>query len=93
MDQSAYHLDRLRRDAVLRAIQEVCAYRGWNLLAAHVRSNHVHTVVEAEDPPERVMGDFKAYASWMNRSGSGGHDTAAHDGCGDRSMSRRRCST
>jgi REP element-mobilizing transposase RayT len=29
----------------------------------HVRSNHVHTVVEAEKPPERVMGDFKAYAS------------------------------
>jgi REP element-mobilizing transposase RayT len=38
-------------------------HRGWSLLAAHVRSNHVHTVVEAEVPPERVMGDFKAYAS------------------------------
>src|SRR3954453_10852135 len=37
--------------------------RGWNLLAAHVRSNHVHTVVEAEAEPERVMNDFKAYAS------------------------------
>src|ERR1039458_5456600 len=32
-------------------------------MAAHVRSNHVHTVVEAEVPPERVMSDFKAYAS------------------------------
>ena len=29
----------------------------------HLRSNHVHTVVDAEAPPERVMGDFKAYAS------------------------------
>jgi hypothetical protein len=27
------------------------------------RSNHVHAVVEAEVPPERVMSDFKAYAS------------------------------
>jgi REP element-mobilizing transposase RayT len=63
MDQSPYYLDRIRRDAVLAAIQEVCAHRGWRLLAAHVRSNHVHTVVEAEVPPERVMNDFKAYAS------------------------------
>jgi REP element-mobilizing transposase RayT len=63
MDQAAYHLDRIRRDAVLEAIQGVCAHRGWNLLAAHVRSNHVHTVVEAEVPPERMMNDFKAYAS------------------------------
>ena len=55
MDQSPYHLDQIRRDAVLEAIR--------NLLAVHVRSNHVHTVVEAEVPPDRVMSDFKAYAS------------------------------
>jgi REP element-mobilizing transposase RayT len=70
MDQAPYHLDEIRRDAVLLAIHEVCAHRGWSLLAAHVRSNHVHTVVEAEVPPERVMSDFKAYASRrMNRMG------------------------
>jgi REP element-mobilizing transposase RayT len=63
MDQPPYHLDDIRRDAVLEAIQEVCGYRGWNLLAAHVRSNHVHTVVDAEAQPERVMSDLKAYAS------------------------------
>ena len=63
MDQAPYHLDQIRRNAVLEAIQEVCVHRSWNLLAAHVRSNHVHTVVETEAPPERVLGDFKAYAS------------------------------
>jgi REP element-mobilizing transposase RayT len=63
MDQAPYHLDQIRRDAVLEAIQEVCAHRGWSLLAAHVRSSHVHAVVEAEVPPERVMSDFKAYGS------------------------------
>ena len=47
----------------MEAIQEVCGHRGWGLLAAHVRSNHVHTVVEAAIEPERVMNDFKAYAS------------------------------
>ena len=63
MDQAPYLLDQIRRNAVLEAIQEVCVHRGWILLAAHVRSTHVHTVVEAETPPERVMADFKAYAS------------------------------
>ena len=63
MDESPYHLDQIRRDAVLQASREVCAHRGWSLLPAHVRSNHAHTVVEAEVPPERVMSDFKAYAS------------------------------
>jgi len=63
MDQAPYHLDQIRRDAVLEAIQEVCGHRGWSLLAAHVRSSHVHAVVDAEVPPERVMSGFKAYSS------------------------------
>jgi REP element-mobilizing transposase RayT len=103
MDQSPYHLDQIRRDAVLEAIQEVCVHRGWRLLAAHVRSNHVHTVVEAEKPPERVMGDFKAYASRrLNRmrldepkrrrwAHHGRHTMAARDGCGNHSTSRLPC--
>lgn len=63
MDQSPYHLDQVRRAAVLEAIQEVCTHRCWSLLAAHVRSSHVHTVVATEVRPERVMTAFKAYAS------------------------------
>jgi REP element-mobilizing transposase RayT len=48
----------------------VCGHRGWSLLAAHVRSTHVHTVVDAEVPPEQVMSTFKAYASRrLNRTG------------------------
>jgi len=70
MDHPPYRLDRIRRDAVLEAVQGVCARRGWNLLAAHVRSNHVHTVVEAEVPPERIMNSIKADASrHLNRMG------------------------
>jgi REP element-mobilizing transposase RayT len=70
MDQPPYHLDPKRRDVVLEAIQDVCSHRGWSLLAAHVRSNHVHTVVESEDAPERVMNDFKSYSSRrLNQAG------------------------
>jgi REP element-mobilizing transposase RayT len=43
----------------------------WVLLAAHVRTNHVHVVVEANIRPEMAMNAFKAYASRsLNRLGS-----------------------
>jgi REP element-mobilizing transposase RayT len=58
-----YHLDAPRRDIVLNAICEVCAHHSWWLHAVHVRSSHVHVVVEAERPPEFVMNAFKSRAS------------------------------
>jgi REP element-mobilizing transposase RayT len=63
MVQSQYLLDRVRRPVVLNAIHSVCAHRHWSLLAAHVRTNHVHTVITAESKPEPVMNPLKAYAS------------------------------
>jgi REP element-mobilizing transposase RayT len=61
MLQDPYVLDEADRAVVLSAIRRHCAYRGWNLLAAHVRSNHVHTVVEADARPERIINEFKSY--------------------------------
>jgi REP element-mobilizing transposase RayT len=63
MDQPPYALDRTRRDTVLAALIERCHERRWTLLAAHVRTSHVHMVVDAEADPERVMNDLKSYAS------------------------------
>lgn len=63
MLQSPYVLDPAGRVAVLSSIRKHCAHRGWNLLAAHVRSNHVHAVVEAGIRPEKIMNEFKSYAS------------------------------
>jgi Transposase IS200 like len=60
MDQMPYRLDEICRTVVL---EEVCTHQNWGLLAAHVRSSHVHTVVAAEAPPEQVMSAFKTYAS------------------------------
>ena len=54
-------LDKPRRTAVRAAVVEVCAYRGWTLLALHVRTTHVHAVVAASATPEKVLNDFKAY--------------------------------
>lgn len=67
MDQPVYRpvyrMDARRREAVLAALQERCCERGWSLMAGHVRTNHVHLVVEAEPRPERIMNDLKSYVS------------------------------
>lgn len=56
-------LDASMRAAVDRTIQEVARHRGWTIGAISVRTNHVHVVVEAEATPERVMNDFKSWAT------------------------------
>lgn len=63
MIQAPYVLDHAGREAVLAAIRKHCSHRNWKLLAAHVRSNHVHVIVDADSQPERVMNEFKSYAS------------------------------
>jgi len=70
MDQPPYSMDRKRREAVLASVVERCSQRNWSLLAAHVRANHVHVVVEAEARPERIMNDLKSFASrYLTRMG------------------------
>ena len=51
------------RQAVLRAIIGVCEVRKWFAHAVHVRSNHVHIVVSGDEEPDRMMRDFKSYAT------------------------------
>jgi REP element-mobilizing transposase RayT len=63
MDQAPYCLDQIRRAVVLAAIIEGCKHRGWTLWATHVRTSHVHAVVEADVLPEMIMNALKSYAS------------------------------
>ena len=50
---------------LLNQFRETANYRGWQLLAAAVMTNHVHLVVGVPgDPePETLLQAFKAYAS------------------------------
>ncbi len=63
MAQPEYTLDDERRRVVLATILEVAKHRRWKVWAVHVRTNHVHVVVSAAAKPEKVMNDFKAWAS------------------------------
>jgi REP element-mobilizing transposase RayT len=73
--QPPYSLDEPRRQVVLRTILEVARHRRWVILAAHARTNHVHVVVSGTDTPEKMMNDFKSYAS--RRLNEAGFDTPA----------------
>jgi len=71
MAQPRHQMDGSRRKIVLDAVREVCFYGHWDLLAAHVRTTHIHAVVKAVVVPERILNDFKSYSSRrLNQSGS-----------------------
>ena len=63
MRNAPVELGDAEREVACATFEQVCAYRAWQLFAAHVRTTHAHVVVRAEAAPERVMGALKAYAS------------------------------
>jgi len=52
-----------QRQAVEKAVREVCHYREYRLMAVNARTNHVHAVVSAGCKPEPILEAFKAYAT------------------------------
>ncbi len=56
-------LSRYERSIVHRAIEEVCQFREYDLKALNVRSNHAHSVVSKAIRPEKIVNDFKVYAT------------------------------
>ncbi len=63
MTAPAFVMNATHRAVVETAIREVSEHRNWTLHGLNVRTNHVHVVVSAPEAPERVMNDFKAYAT------------------------------
>lgn len=73
--QPSFILKPQYRATILKAVMEVCEYRRWRHYAIHVRTNHVHVVVSADPPPEKILHDFQAYATRHLR----GHDHTLKD--------------
>jgi REP element-mobilizing transposase RayT len=71
MEQPPYVMRAPERDIVCKAIVTLAAERGWVVLAIHVRSTHVHVVIQTEErDPGRTMSDLKGRASRdLNRAG------------------------
>jgi hypothetical protein len=63
MRDAPYQMNFDEASLVLATLREVCTIRNWNLLAAHVRTTHVHVVAGQISDANRAIADFKAYAS------------------------------
>ena len=56
-------LNLTQRKTVLKSVIETCQYNHWKLLVAHIRSNHMHIVLQSEKTIEQTMGKIKCYAT------------------------------
>jgi len=54
--------ESLLRRTVLEAIIEVSHFRDWPLLALHIRTSHLHGVVDCANA-ESVLRDWKSYST------------------------------
>jgi REP element-mobilizing transposase RayT len=60
LSEPPFLMDAPLRRVALDAMLALAGDKGWNLLAAHVRANHVHVVVSGMADPARGMAAFKA---------------------------------
>lgn len=61
--EDPFLLNASQRKIVLQSILKTCEYTQWHLYAAHVRSNHLHVILKALIPPEKIVVSMKAYAT------------------------------
>ena len=64
MSEPALTLSPEQRILVELTIREHCEIRGWKLWALNCRTNHLHVVITATQPPETAVSQFK---SWCTR--------------------------
>src|SRR3990167_2439839 len=53
--ESAFLLDESMRTTVLQSTLTTSDYFNWTLFAAHVRTNHVHMVIQSDRSKEKTM--------------------------------------
>lgn len=58
-----FSLEKDGQAAVLQSILKAAQKRAWYLYAVHIRVTHIHIVVRANAPAERVLAYFKSYAT------------------------------
>ncbi|MBV9158565.1 MAG: transposase [Acidobacteriaceae bacterium] len=65
MVEPGFTLDPEDRALVLKSIIETCSHRAWHLFGVHVRTNHVHAVLQTDVPVERALNYLKARATFV----------------------------
>lgn len=68
LNEAPWFLDHDGREIMLQVILKVCEHRRWIAHAVHIRTTHIHAVIGGDVKPERMLTDFKAYATRAFRS-------------------------
>ena len=63
MSGSAVLLSPPQRKVVEEAINEVCQFCGYLLHSVNLRTNHTHSVINAQVRPERIADSLKAHST------------------------------
>jgi REP element-mobilizing transposase RayT len=69
-------LTEQQRNMIESAMREACTFRQWFLYEINVRTNHVHVVVTADEPPKTIIEKLKTRATMALRSQSRDRKTA-----------------
>ena len=62
-NETAFLLDEKMRETVLQSMMKTTRYLCWKMFAIHVRTNHVHLVLQSNASKEETMGKLKQYAT------------------------------
>ena len=63
LNEIPWSMEPEARGIILEALRSVCTHRQWIAHALHIRTTHVHAVIGGDTAPERMLSDFKAYAT------------------------------
>ena len=61
--EAEFILTNKQQEIVLTSICKTSAYFNWSLIAAHVRTNHIHALVRSTINKEKTLAKLKAYAT------------------------------
>lgn len=62
-NETPFILNEAQREITLQSMKKTCDYFSWKIFAAHVRSNHVHIILQSTISKEKTMTKLKAYAT------------------------------
>jgi hypothetical protein len=65
MPEPEFSLGPQDRGVVLTSIIDACSYRAWQLLCVHIRTNHVHAILQTDVPVDRALSYLKARATFV----------------------------
>ncbi len=65
MAEPEFILNPQDRKLVLSSMVDACAYRDWHLFCVHIRTNHVHAVLQTDIPMDRALIYLKARATFV----------------------------